>query len=294
MIINAQNIIKNYKNKAVLNGINFKVNEGEIHAILGKNGAGKSTFIKVSLGLIFPTSGEIAVYGEKPGHKNTKIGYLSENITLYPHLTAKENLKVAAYTADEKISDSRISDILERMSLNNLGNKKSIEFSLGMKRRLQLAMATMIKEVDFLILDEPTNGLDINGLIWLKSYLKELNKKGVSILLASHSILDLQESITNYSIFENGIIAKEGKWINDQSQGFEIKVDKNDEIRLVNILKHIPKQIVNYDKAKIILNTEMNFKEINQLLFKENIIPENITIIKNSLEKVYLETIGEL
>lgn len=104
MIIEAKNIVKKYKDKTVLNGINFNVGSGEIHAILGKNGAGKSTFIKIALGLIFPTSGSIMVYDGKPGNVNSKIGYLSENITLYPHLSAADNLRVAAYSASNKIS----------------------------------------------------------------------------------------------------------------------------------------------------------------------------------------------
>ena len=295
MIINSQKITKKYKNKEVLKGIDFKVGEGEVHAILGKNGAGKSTFIKIALGLISPTAGKITIFDEKPGIKNYKIGYLSENITLYPHLSAKDNLKVAAYSSNEILSNFEIADILEKVSLADTGNKASIEFSLGMKRRLQLAMATMVKKVDFLILDEPTNGLDINGLLWLKSYLKEIKENGVSILLASHAIFDLQDCITDYAIMKEGIIAKQGRWYEEQEikQGINILVNKEEIAKTINLLKLNKFQFTIIADGDIFLKTDMKYKEISKLLYMENIIPENISVIKNSLEKIYLETIGE-
>lgn len=120
MILNSIDLGKFYKEKRILKGVSFQVQEGEVHAILGKNGAGKSTFIKIALGLIYPTDGNITIYGKKPGISNSRVGYLSENITIYPHLSAKDNLKVAAYSANTKLSKEQIDTILRKVNLEDL------------------------------------------------------------------------------------------------------------------------------------------------------------------------------
>ena len=295
MILQAKDLKKSFKGKNVLNGLNFQVNEGEVHAILGKNGAGKSTFIKIALGLISASDGEITVYGEKPGICNSRVGYLSENITIYPYLSARDNLKVAAYSSNNRLTEENITKILKRINLEEVGEKRAKSFSLGMKRRLQLAMSAMVKEVDLLILDEPTNGLDINGLIWFKEYLKELSKSGVSILMASHAISELQESITNYIIINKGIVARQGNWIEEQNNasGFELTVLPN----MLNKTKEAigeptDKLVVDGDK-KIFWQTNKSYKEVCEFLYTRDIFPENISEKKNSLEGIFLDTVKE-
>lgn len=212
MIVSAENITKKYGKKTALDQISFSIEEGQCFGILGKNGAGKSTFIKMILGLIYPTSGLIKVFGEKPGVANRKIGYLSENLTIYPHLNAMDNLRVAALSANNQLSKKSIEDILDKLSIDSSGRKLAKDFSLGMKRRLQLGMATMAKPTDLVILDEPTNGLDVNGVIWLRGYISELKHKGVSIIIASHSMMELEANITHYIVFNKGNIAHFDKW----------------------------------------------------------------------------------
>jgi ABC-type multidrug transport system ATPase subunit len=300
MIITTENLTKRYKEKAVLNGVGFQVAPGEIHAILGKNGAGKSTFIKIALGLVYPSGGEIRVFGKKPGRNNKQIGYLSENITLYPHLSAKENLKIAAYSANTKMTNKDAVQILERVNLSETGNKAAQSFSLGMKRRLQLAMATMVKKAAFLILDEPTNGLDINGLLWLKEYLKEQQANGVSLLLASHAIMDLQECISNYVILHNGVIKAQGKWSEEKEevQGVRIIVPPQEMERVCRVINSAQPAsamglIERCEKGEIFLRTNRGYKEICEFLYGQKIFPESVTMVKTSLESVFLDTIKE-
>ena len=207
MVISALNVSKKYSKKNALDDISFCVDKGQCFGILGKNGAGKSTFLKLVLGLIFPTQGDLKVFGEAPGKRSQKIGYLSENLTIYPQLNAKDNLRVAAFSANNKLSGKEIEMMLERLSLDGNVKKLAKDFSLGMKRRLQLGMATMTKPTDLIILDEPTNGLDVNGVIWLREYLLELRQQGVTIIMASHSMTEMEANITDYVIFDKGKIA---------------------------------------------------------------------------------------
>ena len=295
MILNSIDLGKSYKEKRVLKGVSFQVQEGEVHAILGKNGAGKSTFIKIALGLIYPTDGNITIYGKKPGISNSRVGYLSENITIYPHLSAKDNLKVAAYSANTKLSKEQIDTILRKVNLEDVNNKSASSFSLGMKRRLQLAMTTMVKKVDFLILDEPTNGLDINGLIWLKEFMNGLREDGVSILLASHAISDLQECITNYSIIDKGIIASQGNWCEEKhdATGFEIMVLPNMLDSVFNTIRNEDSSVSPDGRNHINWKTDRSYKEVCEFLYKNNIFPENVCEKKKSLQALFLETIKE-
>lgn len=295
MVLQVRNLKKSFKGKKVLEGLNFQINDGEIYALLGKNGAGKSTFIKIALGLISSTDGDITVYGEKPGKKNSRVGYLSENITIYPYLSARDNLRVAAFSANREISDEKISSILKKINLENVGNKKANSFSLGMKRRLQLAMSSMIKEVDFLILDEPTNGLDINGLIWFKNYLKELRESGVSILMASHAISELQECITNYIIINDGTIARQGNWIEEQneSSSFELTILPDMKENIKNIFLENNENIYELKSNKIVWKTNKSYKEVCEFLYSRNLFPEDIKKKRKTLEDIFLETVGE-
>jgi len=166
MILEINSLSKSYGKKKVLDNIDLTMEEGTVLAILGKNGAGKSTMIKSILGFNKINAGEVYILGDKPSNRRDEIGYLSENIALYPYLSAVDNIKIAALSSNIRLSKDKITDILETVNLTGSENKKIKEYSLGMKRRLQLAMAMLIKDVKFLILDEPTNGLDINGMLW--------------------------------------------------------------------------------------------------------------------------------
>lgn len=293
MILEAKNLQKTY-NKKILTGVDLHVNQGEVQVILGKNGAGKSTLLKIALGLVKPTDGEITVLGKVPGKKNNRIGYLSENLTIYPHLTAADNLRVAAYSTNQQLSKKHIKEILERVNLQEAGKKQSKSFSLGMKRRLQFAMAAMIKEMDLLILDEPTNGLDINGVIWLKKFINELRTSGVSILLASHAILEMQECVTSYAILDKGKIVRSGNWMQEQMNTEHMIIQVASD-KLQETLKVLGDETnVSHDgKNKIKWKTNHNYTEVSKLLYQNGIFPEKIEQEYISLEKIYLETVEE-
>jgi len=293
IILEANNLKKTYKTKTALDCLSLKLNEGSIYGILGKNGAGKSTFIKISLGLVFPTSGEILVFNKSPNAINNRVGYLPENISIFPHLSAFENIDVVSLMANTKLSTKKIKDILEKVSLGDTGRKLSKDFSLGMKRRLQLAMTMLIKEYEFIILDEPTNGLDISGMVWLKDEISNLKKSGVTILLASHSTKEMEDMITDYFIIGNGNICRSGKW--DNNMGMR-KINGavivcHDIQKCIHVLKQNNIKVTSQTNNSITTQTNHKYSELIKILSENGIFPENIKIIEESLQDIYVEAL---
>lgn len=210
-MIQTKNLNKSYKKQEVNKDISLLVPKNSIYGLLGPNGAGKSTLLKMLTGMINPTSGEI-IYKEKPWSENDllEIGSLIEQSPIYENLTARENLKVR--TLLYNLPDSRIEDVLEIVNLTNTGNKKAGKFSMGMKQRLGIAIA-LLNNPKLLILDEPTNGLDPIGIGDLRELIKSFPKKGITVIISSH-ILSEVEQIADYI----GIIANGQLWYQEKVQ----------------------------------------------------------------------------
>ena len=210
-MIQTKNLNKSYKKQEVNKDISLLVPKNSIYGLLGPNGAGKSTLLKMLTGMINPTSGEI-IYKEKPWSRNDllEIGSLIEQSPIYENLTARENLKVR--TLLYNLPDSRIEDVLEIVNLTNTGNKKAGKFSMVMKQRLGIAIA-LLNNPKLLILDEPTNGLDPIGIGDLRELIKSFPKKGITVIISSH-ILSEVEQIADYI----GIIANGQLWYQEKVQ----------------------------------------------------------------------------
>ena len=210
-MIQTKNLNKSYKKQEVNKDISLLVPKNSIYGLLGPNGAGKSTLLKMLTGMINPTSGEI-IYKEKPWSRNDllEIGSLIEQSPIYENLTARENLKVR--TLLYNLPDSRIEDVLEIVNLTNTGKKKAGKFSMGMKQRLGIAIA-LLNNPKLLILDEPTNGLDPIGIGDLRELIKSFPKKGITVIISSH-ILSEVEQIADYI----GIIANGQLWYQEKVQ----------------------------------------------------------------------------
>ena len=210
-MIQTKNLNKSYKKQEVNKDISLLVPKNSIYGLLGPNGAGKSTLLKMLTGMINPTSGEI-IYKEKPWSRNDllEIGSLIEQSPIYENLTARENLKVR--TLLYNLPDSRIEYVLEIVNLTNTGNKKAGKFSMGMKQRLGIAIA-LLNNPKLLILDEPTNGLDPIGIGDLRELIKSFPKKGITVIISSH-ILSEVEQIADYI----GIIANGQLWYQEKVQ----------------------------------------------------------------------------
>ena len=204
--LKVENLTLKYGNQIILNEINFSVPKGKIIGLLGPNGAGKSSIIKVLAGLVFPKSGKLFI-NDIPQKSFSDLrkscGYLIDSPAFYPYLSAKKNLRLI-----KKInkSSSNIDDLLLKVGLVNIGNKKVKHFSTGMKQRLAIAQS-LLRNPDMLILDEPFRGLDPNGFLDLKNLLVALNEKGTTIFVSSHLLHELEQFADTFILIHNGKIA---------------------------------------------------------------------------------------
>ena len=196
-VLKTTNIIKKYGNKTVLNNINMTINKGDIYGFIGKNGAGKTTFMKVVLSLTPKDNGEVVFFDNKKlKDVGLKIGSLIESPGLYKNASAYENLKRFSilYGADE----SKINELLELVNLSNVGKKKTKDFSLGMKQRLGIAIA-LLGDPEFMLLDEPINGLDPEGIKEIRDVIDRLNiEKCITFIISSHLLDELSKVVTRY------------------------------------------------------------------------------------------------
>ncbi len=202
------------KKKTALNALDLKIYKGEIFGLLGPNGSGKTTTIKLLLGLLFPTAGDSFVFGEPASkvEKNERIGYLPEESYLYRFLNAEETLDFYGrlFNIDSATRRKRAGELIELVGLS--GDKKRIlrEYSKGMRQRIGLAQA-LINDPDLIILDEPTSGLDPLGTKWMKDLILDLRKRGKTVLMCSHRLDDVQNVCDRIAILFNGDLQEQGR-----------------------------------------------------------------------------------
>ena len=281
----------------VLNNINLQVNEGSIYGFLGPNGAGKTTTLRLILGLLTKQQGRISIFGRSfEQHRVSvlkKIGSLIESPSLYGHLTAVENLRVLQkiYQCPEE----RITAVLKDVGLPGTGNKRTSRFSLGMKQRLSIAVA-LLNNPSLLILDEPTNGLDPNGIIEIRELLKKLNQEqGITIIISSHLLPEIEKLVTHAGIINKGSMMFQGtlpELINKQQQASSVMIETNDAVKAVQVLNdnHVNARV---EKGKIVLPvvSKETIAGINRRLVQQNIDVYEINIIKNDLESIFMDLI---
>lgn len=221
--IEVRNLSKSFNEENVIKDISFNIKEGEICGLLGLNGAGKSTIMKMIVGILEPDNGEILFNGKKLSKKNfNDIGALIEMPPIYENLSAYDNLKVRALLLG--VDETQIHATLKLIGLENSGRKKAGKFSLGMKERLGLGMA-ILNEPKFLVLDEPTNGLDPEGIKELRDIIRTFANNGVSVLISSHQLNEISQLTSHNIIISEGEIGYDGKndsYENLQKLFFEI------------------------------------------------------------------------
>ena len=231
-ILKTNQLTKKYRNIAALDNINLSIKKGDIYGFIGQNGAGKSTLLRMITGLSFPSEGSFELFGNENSKMLTesqkRIGAIIESPALFPNMTAYENLEVHRLQKGIPGRDC-IKNTLELVGLSNTGKKKAKNFSLGMKQRLGLAIA-LLSDPEFLILDEPTNGLDPMGIVELRELIKKLNKeKGLTILISSHILSELYQLANQYGIIHKGKLLEElsAKELDERcKQHLRIKVDQ--------------------------------------------------------------------
>ncbi|AGX44634.1 lantibiotic protection ABC transporter ATP-binding protein [Clostridium saccharobutylicum] len=208
-ILRTEKLTKAFKKQYAVSNISLSIPSNSIYGLLGPNGAGKSTLLKMICGMLKPTSGNIVFNDHKWSRQDLKlIGSLIESAPLYENLTARDNLKVRTKLLG--LPDSRIDEVLNIVDLKDTGKKHAGQFSMGMKQRLGIAIA-LINHPKLLILDEPTNGLDPFGIQELRNLIKSLPQKGITVIISSHILSEIEQIADYIGIICGGVLGYEGK-----------------------------------------------------------------------------------
>lgn len=294
-VVVTKELCKKFKGHLAVDHVNMTIRKGEIYGLIGKNGAGKTTFMRMICGLAEPTEGNITLFeSSNLEQQRHKMGCIIENPALYPAMTAEENMKVYQTLIGIK-DDNIIQDLLEFVGLNNVESKKTKNFSLGMKQRLMIAIALM-GNPELLILDEPMNGLDPTGIKEVRELLVQLNaEKHITILISSHILEELSKITTHYGVINDGKLIDEFT-----AEELEERCRKNlkitvDDIKKAEdiIRKNITENFEIESKKDIILYDNLEKAgEINKLLLKENITVTSIVPGEQELEDYYMSLIG--
>ncbi|MEC1543701.1 ABC transporter ATP-binding protein [Bacillus halotolerans] len=297
MIIETKGVTKTYNHVDVVNEVDMLVPEGEIYGFLGPNGSGKTTMMRMLLGLVRPNRGSIRMFGKKmPDDRISilaKTGALIEKPSYYDHLDARDNLRVLA--ALRGIDDNRIIDrALERVSLHRAGRKKVKSYSLGMKQRLGIASA-MLHNPRILLLDEPTNGLDPEGIYEIRELIHNLSRKeGVTVLISSHLLGEVEQAASRIGIIYNGNLLFQGK-MNEllTHQKMDSCVIESSMSRLIiDVLHTNDIQTILDREGKIhVRGMEADKDRIKKILTERGLTNFHIYNSMGTLEDAYLELI---
>ncbi|TYP98288.1 ABC-2 type transport system ATP-binding protein [Tenacibaculum adriaticum] len=291
-ILSIKNLDKKYSRVHAVNNLSFDIKKGNVYGILGPNGSGKSTTLGIILNVVNKNSGEFSWFdGSLSTHEALKkVGAIIERPNFYPYMSAVQNLKLIC-----KIKDVPYDKIEEKLKLVNLYERRDSKFktySLGMKQRLAIASA-LLNDPEVLILDEPTNGLDPQGIHEIREIIRKIAKNGTTILLASHLLDEVERVCSHVVVIRNGVKLYDGRVDNMiASNGvIEVKTD-GDKEKLVNVLKnHFDVAAVNVDDDLVIarLENEILASEINAYLFKNGISVSHLVRRKLSLEQQFLQ-----
>jgi ABC-2 type transport system ATP-binding protein len=210
-IIETKGLTKSYGSLSVVKGVNLSIHKGEIFGFLGRNGAGKSTFINMLTGIIHPTSGEFSLLGEQVPNDIVKqrIGVMPDYVTFYSSLTPVKHLRMLAALSGKPVTKAQCIEILEKVGLLAHAYKKTSKFSFGMKKKLGIALA-IIHDPELIFLDEPTSGLDAESVLVIQNLIKELQQMGKTIFMTSHNLDEVEKICTRIAIMKDGQIIKTG------------------------------------------------------------------------------------
>ena len=296
-ILETNNLIKHYKNGKALNGLTLHVEKGAIYGFVGRNGAGKTTLIRLVCGLQEPTEGTFTLYGSPNRSREItkarrRMGAVVETPSIYLSMTAEENLK-QQYQILGLPSYDGIKELLELVRLQNTGKKKARDFSLGMRQRLGIAIA-LAADPDFLVLDEPVNGLDPQGIIEMRELILKLNReRQITVLISSHILDELSRLATHYGFIDRGHMVKEVSAQElDAACRKCTRIGVSDVKALSRTLDHMQLnyQILSGNQADIF--AKINITKLVLALAEENCEVLSLEEHDETLESYYVNLIG--
>lgn len=290
-VLSIQSLSKSYGALQALAAVSFDVPKGSIYGILGPNGSGKTTLLGILTDVLRPDSGQFTLLTESdPVLARKRIGTLLETPNFYPYLSAYKNLEISA--AIKGVSTVEIDPVLDRVGLLARKHSKFSTFSLGMKQRLAIGSA-LLGNPEMLILDEPTNGLDPNGIAEIRNLIKGLSQEGRTVLMASHLLDEVEKVCTHVAIIKNGRLLASGSVGEVLASDDVIALRAADLERLAEILPGI-KGYVSQDRleSRILLHADLgvgSLEEINRYCFEHGVVLEHLALQRASLEAKFLE-----
>lgn len=290
-ILTINNLTKKFGYLTAVKDLSFTINKGNVYGILGPNGSGKSTTLGIVLNVVNKTEGNFHWFdgGITTHDALKKVGAIIERPNFYPYMTAAQNLKLVCKI--KHVNHDKIVEKLEVVGLLDRKDHKFKTYSLGMKQRLAIASA-LLNDPEILILDEPTNGLDPQGIHQIRKIIKDIAAKGTTILLASHLLDEVEKVCSHVVVLRKGEKLYSGR-VDEMisSHGFfELKADKHDD--LISILKHhnsFGKVTVEDQLITAFLNEPMDAPTFNKFMFTEGIILSHLVQRKESLEEQFLQ-----
>ena len=290
-ILKISNLTKKYGLLTAVSNLSFDIEKGSIYGILGPNGSGKSTTLGIVLNVVNKTAGDFSWFG---GSLTThqalkKVGAIIERPNFYPYMTAYQNLKLVCKI--KGVSYDSIEKTLKIVGLDDRKHSKFSTFSLGMKQRLAIASA-LLNDPEILILDEPTNGLDPQGIHQIREIIKTISQQGTTILLASHLLDEVEKVCTHVVVLRKGKNLYSGR-VDEliSSHGFfELKTHQRDDLlKLLETHPNFSHTKIENDLITAFLENPMQAEEFNRLLFKNGIVLSHLVKRKESLEEQFLQ-----
>ncbi len=292
IVLQTTNLTKSFGARKAVDSVNITAYEGEVFGFLGPNGAGKTTTLGMALGLVHATAGEVTVLGERVTPNNTRVlryvGALLGAPAFVPYLSAWDNIDLIARLSPG-VDKKRIAEVLELVGLTDAARRKVNKFSTGMKQRFGLAMA-LVHRPRFVILDEPTNGLDPAGMREIRQLLRSLAENGTSVLLSSHLLNEVQQVCDRIAVLNKGCVVAQGR-VDDLLNGQKpsVRLTVADTLAAVRALESLPGvENVQASGNTLIVIGVTNQAVMNHLL-EHQVIPAEITAQKSDLESLFLD-----
>ncbi|MGB1040300.1 MAG: ABC transporter ATP-binding protein [Flavobacteriales bacterium] len=292
VVLEIKNLTKTYGKFFAVNDLSLTIEKGNVFGILGPNGSGKTTTLGMVLDVLNPSAGSFSWFGQPQSHNARKrIGSILEHPIFYPELSGYKNLEISAMI--KEVDSSRIDEVLERVDLFERKDSPFNTYSLGMKQRLALA-AALLSDPEVLVLDEPTNGLDPEGIKQMRELIISIAKEGKTIIISSHILDEIQKMCTHFCILKRGKLLMQGNISEIIGSKNQYSINSEDNEALRNIISQHPKfkTLEKFEgKLKISFTEFVKGSELNKFIFEKGIVLSELNELQSSLEDEFLEIV---
>lgn len=293
-ILEISGLNKRYGSIQAVNNLELKIEKGTVFGLLGPNGSGKSTTLGILLGVVQKDSGTYRWFGQEPtAAQRRQLGAILESPTFYPYLSGIQNLKIVCKI--KEVPESRIMIVLEQVGLGNRAKSPFKTYSLGMKQRLAIASA-LLSDPEVLILDEPTNGLDPQGIAEIRQLITDIAKQGKTIILASHLLDEVQKVCTQFAVLKQGKKIFQGSVAESLmgNEGVEVQADEMDTLKNVvgAFRSFVGMKTNNLGRLEVQLSNETPIQEFHQFIIEKGVVLTHLAYINKSLEKQFLQLLS--